>query len=369
MPTIIKNNGDSEWVLAHAGTGVEIASGASRDLETIWPASELSRIAQLVDDLGNSQLALVVNDGTKDLTHSGAIWHIFRQSPPIPLSSFGNIPVESRKPTGGGAIRSSHDYCDPTSWYGDSIRVFDEVLGCPTQDGIHFRADYKYWIDLTHGKITGEDDIINDTASWPNGPFTTVVEVNGEAKIEGVDYLINYVHGEVDFSWPNPFNCDHQMGMGALAPTDVVTATYNRSAGSTWYLRPTPGKILLIADTELQFSQNNRMKAPVVFAAWVYYPGVGMIPAPGETTVYKRLTDLINEGNKGTGTIAAMGGDDRGIRYPVSVFPFDYLSNRPLASSMQAELRTAVRNDIPMDGTYATVTCYCLEIDDPDYVG
>lgn len=285
------------------------------------------------------------------------------------FSNMGNLKVEAVKPTGGGSIRVSHDYCKPITWYGDSDRIVDEILGCPMGDGINFRADYKYWICLTQGLVTSENDIINDTATWPNGPFNVEIKVNDIVKVEGVDYKVDYLYGEVSFLWPNPFNTAHNMGMGPLAPTDVVKATYSRATTSTWYLRPAPGKTLLISNTELQFSQNNRMSSAVIFAPWIFYPPLGqMIPVPGDKTIYKRMTDLVNEGNKGTGSIAPMGGDKRGLRYPVSVFPFDYLTNKPLASSLQAELRTYIENHIPVDGEYATVTCYCMEIDDPDYV-
>jgi hypothetical protein len=49
------------------------------------------------------------------------------------------------------------------------------------------------------------------------------------------------------------------------------------------------------------------------------------------------------------------------------VFPFDYLSNKALPSSLKAELRVSIHRDIPVDGEFGTVTCYCREVDDPDY--
>lgn len=368
MAIIIKNQGDDPWVLRDTRPNVTVPADGQVDLEVAVQRLQIVYSAQLLTDLADSALNLVVNDGSKDLTFAQAMWHIFGIGQQMPVSSMGRLCVEALKPTGGGLIKASHDFCDPTTWYGDSVRVPEEVLGCPTGDQVHFRSDYKHWINLSHGNVTREDDIINDTQLWPNGPFTIEVMVDGVLKVEGVDYIVDHKHGEVAFEWPNPFNHGTKMGMGPVGPSAVVKASYSRSNGSTWYLRPTPGKILLISNTEIQFSQGVIMEADIVFAPWIKHPQAGWIPVPGETVKYKHMKDLLNEGNKGTGTIAGMGGYKRGIRYPASVFPFDYLANKALPSSLLAELRISIDGNIPMDGEFGTVTCYCHEVDDPDYV-
>jgi len=365
---LLKNLTDTDLVLDDQEPGISIPGQDEYDLSGSWSQSQIGDSAQLIEAIGQGSSKYVLNDGASDLSVMDAIDLIRGYSKQMPISAMGNVSVENLKPTGGGLIRASHDFCDPSTWYGDSIRVVDEVLGCPSGDGIHFRSDFKFWIDLSHGRVTRENDIINNTSLWPNGPFTVEIKVNDIAKTEGVDYLVDYVHGEITFEWPNYYSCYHSVGLGAVQPTDVVKATYNYSNGSTWYLRPTPGKILLISDTEVQFSQGIIMIEDIEFAPWIKHPVYGWMAAPGETIVYKHMKDFLNEGNRGTGTVEAIGGTKRGIRYPASVFPFDYLSNKSLPSSLQAELRVSIHRDIPVDGEFGTVTCYCREVTDTDYV-
>lgn len=365
---LLKNKTAEDLKLDDMDPGIVVAANSEEDLSVNWQPWQLTASAQLIEAIGQGVDKYQLNDGTNDLSVSDAINLLRGISEPMPLSSMGNIPVETLKPTGGGLIRASHDFCDPCTWYGDSVRVVDEVLGCPSHDGIHFRSDFKNWIDLTHGRVTRENDILNNTTAYTNGPFSVTVKVNGVEKIEGVDYIVDYLHGEISFSWPNYYSCEHETGMGAVAPDAVVTATYNYAHGSTWYLKPTPGKILLISDTEIQFSQGVIMIEDIEFAPWINHPLYGWMPVPGETVVYKSMKDFLNEGNKGTGTIQPIGGTKRGLRYPASVFPFDYLSNKAFPSSLSAELRVNIHRDIPVDGEFGTVTCYCRETDDPDYV-
>jgi len=365
---LLKNLTSSELKLDDQDPGISIPASDEFDIATSWSSSQIGSSSQLVEALGKGTDKYVLNDGTNDLSVTDAIDLVRGYFKQMPLSVMGNIPVETLKPTGGGLIKASHDFCDPTTWYGDSKRVINEVLGCPLNDGIHFRSDFKYWIDLTHGRVTRENDIVHNVAMWPNGPFTVDVKVDGISKVEGVDYIVDYVHGEISLSWPNYYNCDHDVGMGSVGASAVVTATYNYANGSTWYMRPTPGKTLLISDTEIQFSQGIIMIEDIKFAPWINHPVYSWMPIPGETVIYKHMKDFLNEGNRGTGTVQAIGGTKRGLRYPASVFPFDYLSNKPLPSSLQAELRVSIHRDIPVDGEFGTVTCYCREVDDPDYV-
>jgi hypothetical protein len=81
MPTILKNNGDSEYTLHHLGKGVAINAGASQNLELTWHPAQLASCHQLLDDLGVQALALVLNDGEQDLSLSRAAHHLLRLPP------------------------------------------------------------------------------------------------------------------------------------------------------------------------------------------------------------------------------------------------------------------------------------------------
>lgn len=288
------------------------------------------------------------------------------------VSEFQRLEVEVYKAGGKGAIICSHNFCDPCSWYTQATKLEDHVLTAVDATRTLYSSGRKHWIDLFHGRVTREGNF--------NTPYKVHVKVNGTEKAEGVDFIVDYNYGEVHFAWLNPFigDCSYggqtpppRLGMGALAENDVVTVTFYRATGSRFVIKPSAGKIIRIEKTEVQHTHDVLVHSAVVFQPWMpnpYVPGT-MMPIPneygGELAVYKAASDFVNEGNQGVGFIRAFGGGSplgmtqRGLRHDVSVYPFDYLKSKDLNGDLGVELRIWCLNDVPLDGEYGTVTCYC----------
>lgn len=252
------------------------------------------------------------------------------------------ISQEPRK-VGSGLIVVTHNWCDPTTWYTQSVRVTGEALE-DSGDGLTFGAAHENWIDLTHGKIYREDLI--------SAPYKPVVRVDGVVKTErdpwavsGGDYQINYAAGTVTFF-------SSQAGK-------AVTADYSYANGSMFVIAPAPGKRLWVEYSEVQFSKDIDIKSTTHFQPWAYNPAnpPSKIPVAAPTT-YKTLDNYIEEANGCYPTIPTMGGA-RGTRQDRVTFPFHYPVIKELLSSLGLEIRIWLESDVSFGGEYGTATFYC----------
>jgi len=388
MARILKNKTDNDLKLTDQSPGITVSANSQSDLSEWWQPWQLAGSNQLLDALGLGTDSYQLNDGTNDLTVAQAVDLIRGFYQALPLSGYNRLQVENSKPSGTGLINVSHDFTKPCSWYQNSTKVENEELTNPKDDGILWRSNYKWWIDLYHGFIAREGNF--------NSTYKVKIEVNLNSvgwveKTEGIDFLVDYACGEVKTAWHNPFlsDCEYadpenpppMLGMGALDPdTDKLRATYyhaNGAGSSCWTLTPTAGKIRRIERTEVQFTQDVLLHSAIVFCPYITNPqdpDGPKVPIMSELAVYKGARDFIAEGNEGTGTIQPFGGGGgrdgttvRGLRHGCSVFPFDYLTTKDLKSSLGMELRVWSLNDLPVEGEYGNVTCYCLEQDDPDW--
>ena len=127
-----------------------------------------------------------------------------------------------------------------------------------------------------------------------------------------------------------------------------------------------------IEHTEIQFSGDvkipNKFYGDLVttwfdFQIWVYNPADLPNKILYKNTRYKSETDIINDANLAYahpkfGNLA----DTSGKGY--ITLPFNYGSLQPLKSSQGAELRVKLKDDIPIEGSFATVTIYYLSRDE-----
>ena len=366
LARIFKNYTATDVILQSDDGDVVVTASGSYDLSQSWKPHEIAASDQLVELLGMGTSLYQLNDGLNDLEVAPAIDLIRGYAQSFPLSNTGHIRVESHPTSGKSEIITSHNFADPTTWWGDSLRVTEEVLSNPSGDNTLYRSDHKHWIDLSHAKVTKEDEIIVDTTLWPNGPFTVIISVNDVVKVEDRDFRVDYRNGEVSFSWPNPENPKVLLGMGPLNPSDVVKATYSYENGSTWALRPEAGTKIRIVRTEVQFTHDIIIHDDCHWQTYVYNPFDLPNKVPyGTPSIYKSAQDYVNEGNSGTGVIKAFGGTGstysvRGLQHDVSVFPFDYLATKDVMSSVGAEVRVFLYSHTPYIGEYATATVYCL---------
>jgi hypothetical protein len=252
------------------------------------------------------------------------------------------------------------NWCDPTTWYHKSVRAVAEVA---TDSGDHltYTLANQNVIDVYHGKITGEDLLLDGSEN----SFLVAVTVNDVAKTEkdphddAGDFSVDYVAGSLTFG-------------AALDPADVVKVTYHRSDGSCFVIKPKAGKKLKIKDVEVQFSTNIVLTDTVVFQPYglvdVFAPQ--LIPSPypsgtlipiGNPTVYKTMMNYVDEANGAMPEVPAMGGDGwRGTSQPIQVFPWRYQAMTELVSSCGMEIRIQLQHETPFGGDVATATFYCL---------
>jgi len=249
----------------------------------------------------------------------------------------------------------SHNFCDKTTWCGDSVRVTDEAIGTGNGATTVFNFDNGYVIDLSNGKITEEDYLFAN--------YGCTVSVDGVVLTETLfedagDYTINYVNGVITFT---------------VAPANglAITSTYSYSppnAGSTMYVRPNPGKKLIITFGEAQFGQNMVLTDNLVSAAFTYNPGLGAPPQkfeyPGTRARYKKFIDFVNYTLGAFPIIPALdSGGLRGLSQPCIQLRFDYQSAMVLRSDYGTELRLWTEHHRPYNGDYAQVSFYGYEED------
>lgn len=237
----------------------------------------------------------------------------------------------------------SINLCDKCSWYPDSVAVVDEVL---TPDGTYetYSSAHTHWIDLYHGRVSDEDDIV---AQYP-----IVVKVNDVAKLmdtplKGLadkDFSINPVSGTITFHTP-------------LSSGDVVKASYKYATTSGWTITPTSGKKLELLAAECQLSEDIDMKDTIQYQVFVG-------PYPVKTKKYKRVVDFINESNGAYPEVPAFGGATRGISHPIFIFPWLYKAKTTLLSSIGMKIKVSLANHTPCEGEHAVVTFYCLSVNE-----
>ena len=270
---------------------------------------------------------------------------------PVKFLSTPIIGIKPKVNIGPRSWTFSHNFCDPTTWFGDSIRITNEVIG--TGNGILgiFNLDNSNVIDIVHGKVTDEDNL--------DGNYKLVVKINGVVKTErefgkttGGDYLANYNTGQITFFIPPAIG-------------DSITADYSYNNGSTMYIRPKPGLKTVITWSECQFSKDLIMNDNLISAVFTYNPTMGAPPAkfeyPNSRSRYKRMYDFINYTNGSFPIIPSMGGSARGLSNDILQLKYEYTSAIELPSSAGAEIRVWLENNISFGGEIAAITFYGYE--------
>jgi hypothetical protein len=249
--------------------------------------------------------------------------------------SKGRVIGASVKPSGlSDGTLVTHDLCDKTTWYQQSTEHTGVALSLDS--GTTYKnSSHTHWIDLTHGKLYGEDSLSDqkEPKVYDNG-----VEVTS-------GFSINYADGSVTFD---------------STPTGPVTADFWKAGSSLFTVTPDSGKVLALEHAELQFSEDVVMSAAINFEIWVYNPADLPNKVPYKTIKYKNIKDIINAANLGQGYIPKISG----LQNNIIVFPFNYIATKPLASSVGAELRISIDGDVEFSGEWATATFYFLSEDE-----
>jgi hypothetical protein len=260
------------------------------------------------------------------------------------------------------------NWCDKTTWYPDSAYIGDEVA-LDSGDHTTYGLAHEFVIDVYHGKITFEDALRDSDGR----SYRAIVKVNDVVKTEqdphlgaGGDYTVDYAAGEVTF-------------LAALQPADVVKVTYHYAQGSTAILAPTAGKILILSNVELQFSEDVVMNDTVLFQAYGFVqvfapqlmgppynlPPNTKIPL-GDPLIYKTLIDLLNDSNKSYPAYPALGGSNwRAMKQKVYIFSWDYIVGSTLLRASEGmEIHIKMEHHAGCGGSLAVVACYCTSEDE-----
>jgi len=264
---------------------------------------------------------------------------------------------------GSETIWASHNFCDRTSWFGDSIRTSEVLSG----SGTVFSSSYPYWIDMEHGKVLDEDGLKEDV----DHGYQVVVVANGVTQSvreafasTGGDYVVNYQSGSITFL-NNSYNANE------------VTASFSYENGSTFYVRPTTGKALEIEEAEAQFTKDVVITDTIVFGIFgyvqvfapQYWQGTGG-PLPTNYKVelqrqsYKTIGQLVDEALGSYPVIPAIGGPDRGFSNDMYGFPFRYGTIRRIWDMYGLEVRCWLQHHNALEGERVTATFYCVSKDE-----
>jgi hypothetical protein len=261
-------------------------------------------------------------------------------------------------PREGDAINFySPNFCDKTSWYENATAVSEFEL-TDSGDLTTWNTDGTHpgpWVDLYHGKIFKEDDILaiytdcvvlvevstDSGSTWTPKTQNTFDDTDG-------DYSVDYDNGTVTFN-------------SALSSGDQVRASFSKAPSSlTWTVKPATGKRLKLMYCEIQLTEDAEFACDFVYETWAYNP----YDLPNKIKInefrYKTISDLLYESTGVYPTLPAVGGTGpRGINNKkVVIFPFNYSTCRDMKDSLGVEVR--VKSSDAHVGTMATTTFYCL---------
>lgn len=256
--------------------------------------------------------------------------------------------VSIEKPDHASTTLVSHDWCDPCTWYQKSVKIEGETL--TFESGKTYASSASKWIDLTHGRMSDEDDVA----------ATYIPKVYDDGQLLTLnDYSINYDLGKVTLS-------------ENYTPNGAITATFYKPTSSEFLLEPTAGKILVLEHAELNVSKDCMVNVPINFEIWVGNPNFNQQQPESEVNPlrilykkkrYKNPKDLINAANLGQGEISQWGG----LPHPILIFPFNYITLQPLRASQLSQLRIRLDkdqngNDVPLTGSWGTCSFYVMSL-------
>lgn len=286
-----------------------------------------------------------------------------------PKAADGSPITASVKPDRPKLTFISHNFCDRTTWFGQSTRVVDEVA---TDDGDHqnYTVAHGPMIDLYHGRVTFEDfkkDALGNS-------YRVVVKVDDVVKSEqdphyasGGDFTVDYVTHKVHFLTP-------------LVGTEVVKVTYHYAGGSVYVIQPVAGKLLIIDRVEVQFAIDIVLKDTFLFQAYglvdVFAPQLmgppWNIPSGtkiplGDPLMYKTFLDLLNDSNSSYPAYPAFGGDNwRALPKTSYLFTWQYeVGVTVLNPDYGMEIRVWMEHDEPCEGAFGVASVYCTSEDIP----
>jgi hypothetical protein len=271
--------------------------------------------------------------------------------------------VTTEPRVGTEIVYATHNYSDPTTWFGSSVRVEAEAAA-DSGNGLTWLLANSPIIDLTHGKIFDEKTYITDQQTEnPGDPHGYALEVRVDGVLQtarapfattGGDYTADYASGQIVFT-------QSQAGK-------EVTVDYSYATDSGFIIRPDPGFDLDIEKVKAMWSDDFVMNDTVQFQVYglaeILAPQLGLplgTKIPIQTTDYDSLLQLVSEASGYTPfAVPATGGGVRGLPSPLHSTEFRYGTIRRLSSMYGLELHVRLKNDLANGGAVSTATFYCV---------
>lgn len=284
----------------------------------------------------------------------------------VSLDSDNRLEVTTSPPIGlMDSVQVTHNLCDMTTWWEQSVRVTDEAA-VDTGDGINWDLGTPgKTIDMYHGKVFDEYHV----RQRESHEYKLVVTVNSVEQTErtpfapsGGDYVFDYDIGRITFA-------SSQAG-------NTVLVSYSRPNGGRWTLAPDIGKRLDVQYAEAQFSSDLEMETAMLMSIHgyveVFAPAMAVSnggPIPDGTVIeldrwyYQTLDNIIEEAVTSMPVIPAIGTNARASTAR-QVFPFRYNAVRDIRSSYGMSICIYPETDDEWGGTRASLTMYCVERDE-----
>lgn len=295
----------------------------------------------------------------------------------------GALIAGTRTPVGGGIRDVRHNFCDACTWWQESAQITDESTtpdGAFTVYTLDNAADGKL-VDLRHGRLTFEEDILPATLKPDGSPLDDLVptvKLNGSPldqalEDDGADpdgYTIDYAAGAVTFNT-------------AKDPGDTVTVSARRAGSSKLTLQGAPGRKFILEDVELDVTEDIDMRASegggvvsVIFGSNTTLTGGAVVPV--QTRHYKRFRDFHAAARQFYGPIPTGFGGDGGAPSPLWTFRWiyaradaiyatpNYLDENGLGASKITPNRIEIstRDDKELGGAYCILTFFGSEHDE-----
>jgi len=369
MQRILKNYTEEEAHISYGNKQLNIPAGGQADLALIFLPWQLASCESLINLLSQGVFKFQLNDGISDLSMIDAIDLVRNYQQKFPMQSDG-IPIMTVGPREGLEWSlCSHNFSDKCTWFGDSVRVNDEVLS-DSGDGLIFVSAHENWIDMSSGRMHRDDLwVMMQQLSHPEDPhgYQVVIKIDGVVAImrepyetSGGDYEVNWDEGKIEFF-------GDQSGK-------IVTASYNYATTSNFYLRPFyPGNVLIVEDVEADLSEDSIMTDTICYGGWHYEDDQSICDG---VIKYKRTSQIAAEAKGNFPILVAVGATEvekqiadikefrrksRGMKYSCQAIPFKYATARYILSSNQSEVRVYTEHHRAMIGESVTITFYCTE--------
>jgi hypothetical protein len=239
--------------------------------------------------------------------------------------------VATTKLEGSSSTLVSHNFCDRTTWWTQSVRVLGEQLN--SENNLVYTSAHLNWIDLVHGKVAYEDRI--------SSTYAVKVYVNSILITSG--YSIDYSAGAVTFEQSQEGN--------------AVTADYSYENGSRWAVSPSSGKMVKLIGTQVKVSDDVSFGEA---GAVIFQPYLKTGSPAGSATIYKSVMDLLTCVPEKTTRLQKFGE----MTHDMISMDYSYITSKDFKYSQNVEVRIWLSNNKPISGSFAYITAHIISLDE-----